>query len=190
MMNGNQVDGLPTEEDRALAKRAVYDRGAFAELYRRHVDRVYRYCRFRVHHEQDAQDLTAQTFMTALEQIGHYRGEGTVAAWLLGIAYHKSIDLLRATPSLTGLEMADGLSAPDPQPEALLAQAIQRSDLEQALRTIAPERAEALSLRFFGELSNREVAAVMQKSEDAVKMLIHRGIQELRVRLPALLVEA
>jgi len=190
MMNGNHVGELPTEDDRSLARRAVQDRRAFAELYRRHVDRVYRYCRYRVHQEQDAQDLTAQTFMTALEQIGHYRGEGTVAAWLLGIAYHKSIDLLRTAPPLTGLEMADGLSAPEPQPEALLCQAIQRSELEQALRAIAPERAEALSLRFFGELSNREVAAVMQKSEDAVKMLIHRGIQELRVRLPALLVEA
>ena len=190
MMNPNQVEELPVEDDRTLARQAVYDRGAFGELYQRHVDRVYRYCRFRVHHVQDAQDLTAQTFMAAWEQIGHYRGEGTVAAWLLGIAYHKSIDLLRATPPLTELEMADGLAAAEPQPEELLSQAVRRSDLEQALRTLAPDRAEALSLRFFGELSNREVAAVMQKSEDAVKMLIHRGIQELRMRLPALLVEA
>ena len=67
---------------------------------------------------------------------------------------------------------------------------MQRSELEQALRMLAPERAEALSLRFFGELSNREVATIMQKSEDAVKMLIHRGIQELRVRLLATMVDA
>ena len=178
------------DDDRALARQAVHDRQSFAVLYRRHVDRVYRYCRFRVHNEQDAQDLTAQTFMVALEQIGHYRGEGTVAAWLLGNAYYKSVDLLRATPMATGLELADDLPATEPQPEALLAQAMQRSELEQALRMLAPERAEALSLRFFGELSNREVATIMQKSEDAVKMLIHRGIQELRVRLLATMVDA
>jgi RNA polymerase sigma-70 factor, ECF subfamily len=189
-MQQHDVEQPQSEDDRVLAKRAVYDRQAFAVLYRRHVDRVYRYCRFRVHNEQDAQDLTAQTFMAALEQIGHYRGEGTVAAWLLGIAYYKSVDLLRATSATDELDAADELAAPDPQPEALLTQVIQRSELEQALRLLAPERAEALSLRFFGELSNREVAAIMQKSEDAVKMLIHRGIQELRVRLPATMVAA
>ena len=188
-MQRHDEEQRQSEDDRVLAKRAVHDRQAFAVLYRRHVDRVYRYCRFRVHNEQDAQDLTAQTFMAALEQIGHYRDEGTVAAWLLGIAYYKSVDLLRATPATDELAAADELAATDPQPEALLTQAIQRSELEQALRMLAPERAEALLLRFFGELSNREVATIMQKSEDAVKMLIHRGIQELRVRLPATMVD-
>lgn len=176
------------DDDRALARQAVHDRQAFAELYRRHVDRVYRYCRFRVHNVQDAQDLTAQTFIAALEQIDHYRGEGTVAAWLLGIAYYKSVDLLRAMPATPVVALADDLPATAARPEELLAQAIQRSELEQALRMLAPDRAEALSLRFFGELSNREVANIMQKSEDAVKMLIHRGIQELRLRLPATMV--
>jgi RNA polymerase sigma-70 factor (ECF subfamily) len=50
---------------------------------------------------------------------------------------------------------------------------------------LTPERAEAIALRFFGELSNAEVAAVMGKQEAAVKMLVHRGLQELRGRLGA-----
>ena len=63
--------------------------------------------------------------------------------------------------------------------------AIQRLQLEsvaRALRQIAPERAEAISLSYFGGLSNSEVSRVLKKSEAAVKMLISRGLQDLRER--------
>jgi RNA polymerase sigma-70 factor (ECF subfamily) len=70
-------------------------------------------------------------------------------------------------------------------PDEVLFQQWQRATLEQALHTLTPERAEAIALRFFGELSNAEVATVMEKQEAAVKMLIHRGLQELRGRLGA-----
>ena len=51
------------------------------------------------------------------------------------------------------------------------------------LALLPEERADALSLRFFSDLSLAEVAQVMDKSEAAVKMLVYRGLQELRDRL-------
>lgn len=176
---------LSERSDQELAALAGQQPAAFTVLYQRYVKRVYAYCYSRVGHVQDAQDLTAQTFLAAFEGIGRYRGQGTLAAWLLGIAYHKTVDLQRRTqpaaPLDTGNEYPDRARLPD----ELILQQVQRETLENALRTLSPTRAEAIALRFFGELSHAEVAAVMGKPEAAVKMLVHRGLQDLRVRLSA-----
>src|SRR5438309_9759300 len=69
---------LPSDEE--LAAAAVSDRSAFAELYRRYADRVYRYLLAHTGGLDDAQELTAETFLTALQAIGQFR-PGRFAAW-------------------------------------------------------------------------------------------------------------
>ncbi|MBV7333457.1 RNA polymerase sigma factor [Chloroflexi bacterium TSY] len=179
------------KNDQELAQSAKQDEAAFTELYRRHVDRVYRFCLLRVGNVEDAQDLTGQTFMAVLESIGRYRPSGSFAAWLLRIARNKTVDHLRKKKNLLPLEpvwwtqpsneiLEDSL-------EARVSKQMEQERLVRALHSLSPERADALYLRFFGELSNGEVAQVMEKSEAAVKMLIHRGIQDLRERLMPML---
>ena len=72
-----------------LARQASRDVEAFAELYRRHLTRVYRYHLAHVGNVKDAEDLTSQTFMAALEGIRSFRGTGSFAAWIMGIASRK-----------------------------------------------------------------------------------------------------
>jgi DNA-directed RNA polymerase specialized sigma24 family protein len=64
---------------------------AFTELYHRHLPGIYRYHLARTGHVQEAEDLTAQTFLTALESISSYRGQGRFASWLFGIARHRRL---------------------------------------------------------------------------------------------------
>lgn len=174
---------LLEQSNEVLARLAAQnDHAAFTLLYQRTVKPIYAYCYSRVGNQQEAEDLTTQTFMAALKQIGSYRGEGSVIAWLLGIAYHKVSDWQRTRRILTPLTTIENRPDPAPQPDELSFQRWQRATLEQALHTLTPERAEAITLRFFGELNIAEVAAVMGKQEAAVKMLIHRGLQELRTR--------
>lgn len=173
---------ISTDEDRALLRAAQRDPTAFTAIYRRHLDRVYRYFRYRVGRAEDAQDLTTQTFMAALESLASYGGKGTVAAWLLGIAHHKLIDWRRKTEATVPLSAAVELPDEHLRPEDQVVHQMERQALEEALLILAPERAEAIALRYFGELSNREVATIMGKNEAAVKMLIHRGLQDLRTR--------
>ena len=66
----------PATDDLALARNALADEDAFAELYRQYVTRVYRYHMARTGNEQDAEDLTSQTFLAALEGIRSFRGDG------------------------------------------------------------------------------------------------------------------
>lgn len=184
MRSDNHADEqLVEQHDRALGLAAASERAAFTQLYQRYVKRVYAYLYSQVGNVQDAEDLTTVTFMAALDQIKQYRGEGSLAAWLLGIAYHKSVDLHRRHRASEPLSAAMTLADPAPAPDEMILQQVQRAELERALHSLTPERAEVIALRFFGELSNAEVAAIVGKSEAAVKMLIHRGLQELRMRL-------
>src|SRR5215216_8149443 len=80
-----QQSQYSTMDDARLAEEARQDLHAFAELYRRHVISVYRYHRAHTDNDRDAEDLTSQTFMAALEGIRSYRGTGPYIAWLMGI---------------------------------------------------------------------------------------------------------
>src|SRR5262245_61450961 len=96
-------------DDETLARRAIKDAEAFSILYRRYLDRVYRYQLSRVGLVQEAQDLTSQTFMAAWEGIGRYQGQGVFAAWLFGIARRKANDYFRANRVEAALEEIEDL---------------------------------------------------------------------------------
>jgi RNA polymerase sigma-70 factor (ECF subfamily) len=172
----------PKEQDETdLAQQACRDVEAFAELYRRHLTRVYRYHIVHVGNVKDAEDLTSQTFMAALEGIRSFRGTGSFAAWILGIASKKRLMFFRAGRAEIPLDAVPLPSPGLPTDKAAL-QHLQLESVSRALRQISPDRAEALILTYFSGLSHAETARVLNKSEAAVKMLVSRGLQDLRER--------
>ena len=170
-------------QDAELARRAASDPDAFRELYQRFLPGVYRYHLARTGQVQEAEDLTAQTFLTALEAIHSFRGQGSFAAWLFGIASHKLADHYRRRRPELPLELAEAVHSPNQLPEEAAVQRLEMRRVARALRLLSPERAEALVLVIFGGLSMAEAAQALGKTEAAVKMLIHRGLKELKERL-------
>ena len=85
----------PSMDDARLAQQARTDPQAFAELYRRHVRSIYRYHLAHTGNVKDAEDLTSQTFMAALEGIRSFRGTGPYITWLIGIASRKRLLFFR-----------------------------------------------------------------------------------------------
>lgn len=179
----NQESADYTLDDDVLAEMARHDPTAFAELYRRHLDRVYRYLMIWVGNVHDAQDLTARTFLAALENIASYRGEGHFSAWLLTIARRKAIDHFRRERKTVPLDTAMQLASTHPSPEEVVGHQLQIEQVMQALKSIAPERAEALALRIFAGLSVTEIGHMMNRSETAVRMLLHRAVRDVRDRI-------
>jgi RNA polymerase sigma-70 factor (ECF subfamily) len=172
------------KEEHDLARLAVSDIEAFAELYRRHLTRVYRYHVAHVGNARDAEDLTSQTFIAALEGIRTFQGTGSFAAWILGIASRKRLMFLRngASKPEVPLDEAIPYPSPDISTDQAAMQRLQLESIARALRKLSPDRAEALVLTYFGGLSHAETGRVLQKSEAAVKMLVSRGLQDLRER--------
>ena len=179
--NAVRIESPPMDEIQ-LANEARVNAEAFAELYHRHVTRVYRYHMAHTGDARDAEDLTSQTFMAALEGIRSFRGTGSFAAWIMGIASRKRAMFFRGNRPEVPLDAALHLPSPSLPTDKAAARRLELESVSRALRQISPERAEAIILSFFGGLSNAEAARVLKKSEAALKMLISRGLQDLRER--------
>jgi RNA polymerase sigma-70 factor (ECF subfamily) len=169
-------------DDAHLAQQARADPEAFAELYRRHVRSIYRYHLAHTGNVKDAEDLTSQTFMAALEGIRSYRGTGPYITWLIGIASRKRARFFRGNRPEVPLDAAFHLPALGLPTDKAAVRRLQMDQVLGALKSISRDRAEALILCFFSELSTAEAGVVLGKSEAAVRMLISRGLQDLRTR--------
>jgi RNA polymerase sigma-70 factor, ECF subfamily len=165
-----------------LARQARADAEAFAELYRRHVMRVYRYHMAHTGNVKDAEDLTSQTFMAALEGIRSFRGSGSFAAWIMGIASRKRALFFRGSRPEVPLDAALHIPTPGLPTDKAATQRLQMGHVRHALRQLSPDRAEALILCYFGGLRATDAGRVLGKSEAAVKMLLSRGLRDLRER--------
>jgi RNA polymerase sigma-70 factor, ECF subfamily len=177
----SQSQHPPTDESR-LTRAARTDAEAFSELYRRYANNVFRYHMAHSGSVKDAEDLTSQTFMAALESIRSYRGSGSFIAWLMGIASKKRALFFRGRKREVSLEAAFDIPDPDPAPEQMSFHHLQIESVSRALKKLTSDRAEAIILYFFGGLTSSEAGRVLGKSEAAVKMLISRGLQDLRER--------
>lgn len=172
------------KDEMDLARHAITDAEAFAELYHRHITRVYRYHIAHTGNVKDAEDLTSQTFIAALEGIRTFRGTGSFAAWIMGIAAKKWLMLCRKRGKRPEIPLDEALQYPSLElpTDKAASRRLELESLCRALGQLSPDRSEAIILTFFGGLSNVEAGHVLNKSEAAVKMLVSRGLQDLRER--------
>jgi RNA polymerase sigma-70 factor (ECF subfamily) len=183
--NGSNPDqeGKPNrdEEKRLVFSAIERDQSAFADLYDRHVVRVYRHIYYMVNDAREAEDLTAQTFLKAWEAIDRYKERGApFIAWLLRIAHNLTISHLRSKRDHS--ELDDGFvdQKRAGNPEESLEQAADERSVRDAVLKLREEQRQVIMLRFVEELDYTEVAAMIGKSVPAVRVIQHRALGNLR----------
>ncbi len=160
------------------------DQKAFAQLYEEHFDRIYRYVVLRIGDKIEAEDMTQQVFLKALQSISSFKWKGVpFAAWLYRIAHNQVVDYLRKKRVAVPLD--ESLASSDSNPQLMAEHSLDVEQLLLATRRLTEAQREVISLRFAGELSIAEVAKIMGKSQGAVKALQHSGIVALRKTLSA-----
>jgi len=169
--------------DDALVAAALERPNDFGILYERYLPRLYRYMLTRMGSREDAADLTQLVFTRAFAGLAGYRSNrAPFPAWLFRIARNAAADAhrrRRATVSWGGLPEA--LIAMDgTEPEAIAEKRDRLTRLRSLLERLDPAKRELLALRFASELSVREIAAVLGKSEAAVKKQLTRTITTLK----------
>jgi RNA polymerase sigma-70 factor (ECF subfamily) len=170
--------------DLQLARQAHADAEALPSCTAA-VTQVYRYHMAHTGNVKDAEDLTSQTFMAALEGIRSFRGSGSFAAWVMGIATRKRALFFRGSKPEVPLDAALHIPTPGLPTDKAAAQRLRMENIRNALRQLSPERAEALILYYFGGLNTAETGRVLGKSQAAVKMLLSRRLARLtRAHLP------
>lgn len=169
-----------TLTDELLAAEALRQPEAFAELYRRHFIQIYRYHMGRTGRVQDAEDLTTITFVAALEGMRKFTGRGSFQAWLFGIARHQQLMQYRSRKREVGLEQADSIQDSSTPLELLAGQKLQIVQVRQCLNLISGDRRETILLCIFADLSAEETAEILGKTPAAIKMLLLRGLRDIR----------
>jgi len=170
------------DEESQLVANLRDDPEAFAELYRRYLNPIYRYVYLHVGNKADAEDLTSEVFLRALRKIDTYRHLGySFSAWLFRIAYHLIIDHRRSRrPAAPIDDLSEGLADGGEDPLSAFLRDEDNRRLKEHIESLPRLQQEALSLRFGGGLKNREIGEVLGKSEATVKMMIHRAVSALK----------
>ncbi len=168
---------------RGLVERAqLGDRAALEELYLIHFDRIYSYLHMSVGSRHDAEDLTTQTFMKMLESIGRFRWQSApFSAWLFRIAHNLAMDHFRARRRWQPEEeIPEAAGAEETSAEEQALAAIGDASLLDLISRLSPEQRQVLTLKFVFRFSNGEAAAILEKTEGAVKSLQHRALSSLQ----------
>lgn len=173
-------DDTTGEADLARAA-AAGDRRAFAELYERHLDAVYRYCFFRLRSPTEAEDVTADVFHRALAAMPRYEPRRPFLAFLYTIARNIIVD--RARRSRPEAAFEDALDHPTDEagPEARSIAAVEATQVREAIRQLSPLQQEVVILRFIDGRDTKEIARMLGRRESTIRGIQMRALAALRL---------
>lgn len=162
----------------ALLRIKKGDTEAFGFLYDVYVERIHRYIRFRVPDIETTQDLTHEVFLETWEYILKNQGVGNLQAFLYKVAYHKVVDFYRRRER-------QAMLLKDVPDEELSAGGSQEVDAEMQLllrhvRNLKDEYQDVVILRHVEGLTIGEIAQILSKNENVVRVTLHRAMETLR----------
>jgi RNA polymerase sigma-70 factor, ECF subfamily len=172
---------LAAEREMILA--AQRDREAFTPLYERYVDQIYAYAYSLTHNRELAEDVTAATFARAIEELPRFEWRGVpYSAWL----YRVAANLVARDRRRPGwIELSPHVGDDGIGPEEEVTRLDRDARIRAAVDDLPADQRRAVLLRFGGDLRNREIAEIMERSEGAIKLLTFRAMTTLRRRLGA-----
>ena len=159
-----------TSDEMLLSRVAKGDKDALRLLYARHHVRVFRFLVRMVGNEASAEDLVSEVFIEVWHHAGCFEQRSQVTTWILGIARHKALSLLRRRPvdqldDDTMALVAD--TAADP--ETLAQQQDCSAILQECIKQLSPLHREVIDLIYYHEQSVEEVARIVGVPENTVK---------------------
>ena len=165
------------QEDKQLIAKAKKSKRDYEALYLKYAERIYNYFWYRLsHHHQLAEDLMQETFLKAFLALDKFQDQGysyltylTTVAHNLLINYYRSPKPLPLNPSFdVPVENAD------------LNTKLDAEVIWRAVAHLGEAKKDALFMHYRENLSIREIAEAMQKSENAVKLLLSRSRKKLK----------
>lgn len=193
-MEENQA--IPDAQLVTLAKAG--DLSAFEALVHRHERAAYSLARWMLQNEQDAEDVTQQTFLSALEHLAGFRAEASFKTWLLRIATHAALKTIRKRKGLNTISLTEATEVsenldfiPHPEfiadwrqsPEQLVPRNETRRLLDEALAQLDEKHRLVFLLRDVEGLSVKETSDALGLSESNVKVRLLRARLQLREHL-------
>jgi len=166
-----------------LVKRAIRgDSSAFGTLYDHYQAAIYRFVAVKVGRREEAEDITHQVFLSAWQNVRGYKHRGhPFSSWLYQIARNQVIDFYRAQKNEVSLDKFDPESFVLPASVHLdLSVKLEMEKVHGAIKQLKVDYQDVIIMRFVEDISLKETAAILRKTEGAVKLLQHRAVRELK----------
>ena len=176
--------GRPLDDDDLLLRRiAQQDESAFRALVERHIDRSFALALRLLGNASDAEDVTQDVLLKVWSSRGSWQeGRAKFSTWLYRVITNRCIDI-RRRPRTEDMEKAPELEDESPDAETVLHGGEVKTMLDAAMEQLPEQQRTALILSYAEDLSNPEIAEIMDKSVSSVESLLKRGRQNLRVIL-------
>lgn len=168
---------MDKEKERKLVEQAQKSLHAFSELYDYYLPRIYRYSLNRVGNVEIAEDLTSKTFLKAMKNLGGFKYTVSFSAWLYRIAHNTIIDFYRTNRKYSiSVEAIENFLSSDKRTEEAAEKAELSKKILEILKKLPAPYQEILSLRFFEEKNNSEIAEILDCSTNNVAVKMHRAL--------------
>ena len=179
------------DQERAWIEQALGgDQEAFGRLVRAYERPVYNLTYRMLGDSAEAEDAAQETFLRAYSKLATYQPGRKFVNWLLSIASHYCIDVLRRKGrapqlSLDGPLPPQWLTSDSPRPDQAVNQKQDRERVRAVLETLPPAYRAAVVLRYWYGMSYREIVATMSTTESAIKSRLHRARRMMAGELQA-----
>lgn len=174
------------DESQLIARAKDGDETAVSALYQAYAQLIFQYVSYRVDSHATAEDITADVFLRMVRGLRTFEDRGLpFGAWLFRIAANQVTEHYRQHKQVTLTPLFDTERSDDTDPFDRLANQEEHQRLREALRTLPAEYQDVLILRFMKSLTHTEVAAILNKSETAVRSIQHRALKALGDQLDA-----
>ena len=167
-----------------VARAQKGDRTAVAALYQAFSQTIYRFIALRVPTNADAEDLTAEVFVSMVKGLPSYQITSVrFEAWLYRIATSRIADFYRRNNRRSHVELSETLFDSNPLPEETVLQNQALDHLREALQQLPEDHQTILILRFVERKSHEEVAELMGRTVSSVKSAQYRALRRLTALL-------
>ena len=152
------------------------------ELYRRYQDRVYYKCLGMIRDGNLAQDLAHDVFIKVFTNLHKYQGKAELSFWIYAITYNHCISHLKKAKRIRFDAIEDSQDPVDDGQDTLdekLLKDLRLDQLDRLLKQLKPEEEVLLILKYQEAMSVKQIAAILQLTESAVKMRLKRARERL-----------
>lgn len=177
---------LEAEQDIVAAAKKG-DSASFGKLYDHYVKPIYRFIAVKVSIRQEAEDLTHEVFLSAWQKLPGFTFQGfPFSSWLYRIARNRVIDHYRTRKQHADInEVDEGLLGIIDSHEAGVDSSMSLKKIYAAMKELNADQQDVLVLRFVDDLSPKEIAEVLDKTEGSVRIIQHRAVEALKKKLPS-----
>ncbi len=168
------------DELKLLARARALEQEALAQIHDDYYGPIFRYIAMRIGDHQTAEDLTSEVFLRLLCALrDHTAPERTLRGWLYAVAFRVVKDHYRQQYRHQDQQLHEGIPSGKPAPADVVAEKITWERVRAALPLLTEDQQHVIALRFGADLSIRQTAEVLNKSEGAVKQLQIRAVATL-----------